>query len=256
MRRLAASSPWPASSGGCCVASAARRRRRRSGTGRLGRHARARLAGARAAARDRSRGHRLVTAAVDELGRGLVDHALLEGDFVLRSGKRSSWYLDKYRFETQPDLLRALGDRLASGGEGRRAGGQPDCAAPALGAVALAASASMASDLPFIIVRGETKEYGTANRIEGPVRAGRARVPRRGRRHVRWRARGGGGRRSRGRSRRPARGVRRRPGGRGRRRARPARRSPAPALPCARPARPACRCREPAWLAALRLPAC
>ena len=30
----------------------------------------------------------------------------------------------------------------------------------------------MASGLPFIIVRGETKEYGTANRIEGPFEPG------------------------------------------------------------------------------------
>ncbi|HET9462035.1 MAG TPA: hypothetical protein VFO56_08875 [Gaiellaceae bacterium] len=30
----------------------------------------------------------------------------------------------------------------------------------------------MASDLPFIIVRGETKEYGTAKRIEGPFEQG------------------------------------------------------------------------------------
>jgi orotate phosphoribosyltransferase len=30
----------------------------------------------------------------------------------------------------------------------------------------------MASGLPFIIVRGETKEYGTGNRIEGPFEAG------------------------------------------------------------------------------------
>jgi orotate phosphoribosyltransferase len=30
----------------------------------------------------------------------------------------------------------------------------------------------MASGLPFIIVRGETKEYGTAQRIEGPFEAG------------------------------------------------------------------------------------
>jgi orotate phosphoribosyltransferase len=107
----------------------------------------------------------------DELGRLLVDHALLEGDFVLRSGRRSSWYLDKYRFETQPELLRLLGDRLAASVE--------ECephavrlAGPALGAVALTASAAMASGLPFIIVRGETKEYGTGNRIEGPFEAG------------------------------------------------------------------------------------
>jgi orotate phosphoribosyltransferase len=30
----------------------------------------------------------------------------------------------------------------------------------------------MASGLPFIIVRGEAKEYGTANRIEGPFEPG------------------------------------------------------------------------------------
>ena len=107
----------------------------------------------------------------DELGRLLVDHALLEGDFVLRSGRRSSWYLDKYRFETQPELLRLLGERLAASVEEY----EPDAvrlAGPALGAVALTASAAMASGLPFIIVRGETKEYGTGNRIEGPYEAG------------------------------------------------------------------------------------
>ena len=109
--------------------------------------------------------------AVDELGRRLVDVALLEGDFTLRSGRRSRWYLDKYRFETDPELLRSLGERLAAA---IRAA-EPDTAriaGPALGAVALAASAAMASGLPFIIVRGETKEYGTANRIEGPFDQG------------------------------------------------------------------------------------
>ncbi len=106
-----------------------------------------------------------------DLARLIVGRALLEGDFVLRSGKRSSWYLDKYRFETDPELLRALGERIAA----VAAEHEPDAmrlAAPALGAVALAASASMASGLPFMIVRGETKEYGTANRIEGPFEAG------------------------------------------------------------------------------------
>jgi orotate phosphoribosyltransferase len=107
----------------------------------------------------------------DDLGRSIVEHALLEGDFLLRSGKRSSFYLDKYRFETRPDLLRAIGERLAEVARDV----EPDTirlAGPALGAVALAASASMASELPFIIVRGEIKEYGTANRIEGPFDEG------------------------------------------------------------------------------------
>jgi orotate phosphoribosyltransferase len=107
----------------------------------------------------------------DELARLIVERALLEGDFILRSGRRSSWYLDKYRFETEPELLGALGARLAE----TISACEPDAvriAGPALGAVALAASASMASGLPFIILRGETKEYGTANRIEGRFEAG------------------------------------------------------------------------------------
>lgn len=108
---------------------------------------------------------------VDDLGLRLLDVALLEGDFTLRSGKRSRWYLDKYRFETDPELLRELGERLAAA----VTAAEPDAvrlAAPALGAVALAASGSMASGLPFIIVRGETKGYGTANRLEGPYELG------------------------------------------------------------------------------------
>jgi len=107
----------------------------------------------------------------EELGRLVVERALLEGDFVLRSGRHSTWYLDKYSFETDPELLRALGERLAAVASRH----EPDAirlAGPALGAVALAASAAMASGLPFIIVRGETKEYGTANRLEGPFEAG------------------------------------------------------------------------------------
>ena len=101
----------------------------------------------------------------------LREHAYLEGDFVLRSGKRSQYYLDKYRFETVPDLLEALGARLAAmiaevePGAARLAG-------PELGAVALAAAASLASRLPFLIVRAEAKAYGTANRIEGAYAAG------------------------------------------------------------------------------------
>jgi orotate phosphoribosyltransferase len=102
----------------------------------------------------------------DELAAALAEHAYLEGDFVLRSGRRSRYYLDKYRFETQPALLAPLGDLLADA----VAGADPVAkrlAGPELGAVALAAAASLASGLPFLIVRKAAKDYGTANRLEG-----------------------------------------------------------------------------------------
>jgi len=107
----------------------------------------------------------------EELRASLVEHAYLEGDFLLRSGKRSRYYLDKYRFETRPDLLRALGVRIAAAAREHA----PDAvrlAGPELGAVALAAAASLESGLPFLIVRKEAKEYGTGNRLEGPYDEG------------------------------------------------------------------------------------
>jgi orotate phosphoribosyltransferase len=108
---------------------------------------------------------------MDDLGVQLREQALLEGDFLLRSGRRSSYYLDKYRFETLPELLGPLGERLAAAVREH----EPDAirlAGPALGAVALAASASLSSGLPFVIVRDSAKEYGTANRLEGPFEEG------------------------------------------------------------------------------------
>jgi len=106
-----------------------------------------------------------------ELRRALREHAYLEGDFVLRSGRRSHYYLDKYRFETRPDLLQALGQRVAA----EVADSEPQAdrlAGPELGAVALAAAASLASRLPFLIVRKAAKEYGTGNRLEGAYERG------------------------------------------------------------------------------------
>ncbi|MDX6467251.1 MAG: orotate phosphoribosyltransferase [Gaiellaceae bacterium] len=107
----------------------------------------------------------------DSLARALVEHAYLEGDFLLRSGKRSRYYLDKYRFETRPDLLKPLGERIAATVR-EHAPDATRLAGPELGAVALAAAASLESGLPFIIVRKEAKEYGTAKRIEGPYEEG------------------------------------------------------------------------------------
>jgi orotate phosphoribosyltransferase len=106
-----------------------------------------------------------------ELARAIREHAYLEGDFVLRSGKRSRYYLDKYRFETRPDILAALGERLA----GRVREAAPEAtriAGPELGAIALAAAASLSSGLPFLLVRKEAKGYGTENRLEGEFSEG------------------------------------------------------------------------------------
>jgi orotate phosphoribosyltransferase len=107
----------------------------------------------------------------DELGLALREAAYLEGDFVLRSGRRSRYYLDKYRFETRPDLLRPLGALIAETVREHEPEAQR-LAGPELGAVALAAAASLESGLPFLIVRKAAKDYGTSNRLEGVSAAG------------------------------------------------------------------------------------
>ena len=107
----------------------------------------------------------------DELAVRLKQRAYLEGDFLLRSGKRSKYYLDKYRFETQPDLLEEIGARIATL-VAREAPEVDLLAGPELGAVALAAAASISSRLPFLLVRKEAKGYGTGNQLEGVYEPG------------------------------------------------------------------------------------
>jgi orotate phosphoribosyltransferase len=70
-----------------------------------------------------------------------------------------------------PELLGPLGERLAAAVQEFEPGAVR-LAAPAVGAVALAASASLACGLPFLIVREAAKEYGTGNRLEGAFEAG------------------------------------------------------------------------------------
>lgn len=114
----------------------------------------------------RSRIVRIMT--YEELARRIAEVALLHGEFTLRSGRKSNYYLDKYRFETQPDVLRELGKLFAA-----RVGAQVDRIAGAeLGAVALAASTSIACGKPFVIIRNKKKDYGTAKMLEGVINAG------------------------------------------------------------------------------------
>jgi orotate phosphoribosyltransferase len=104
----------------------------------------------------------------EQLAARVKQVAYLEGDFVLRSGRRSKYYLDKYLFETTPDVLAEFGRRMAE-----FAADADVIAGPELGAVALAAAASLASGKPFAIVRKAQKEYGTAKLVEGTPVAGK-----------------------------------------------------------------------------------
>ncbi len=95
----------------------------------------------------------------------MVAVAYLKGDFVLRSGRHSNYYFDKYLFETEPAILRSLGRHLAA----LVPAGTQRLACPELGAVLLGGAVSMETGLPMCIVRKEAKDYGTSRAIEGKL---------------------------------------------------------------------------------------
>jgi len=107
---------------------------------------------------------------------GLIDalrdaDAVKFGEFELSHGGTSNYYVDKYLFETDPRALEliaeAFADHLA-----RTTDGEPKLAGVALGAVPLVAVASVESGTPYVIVRKQQKEYGTANLVEGELAEG------------------------------------------------------------------------------------
>ncbi len=104
----------------------------------------------------------------EELASRVKEAAYLEGDFTLRSGRKSKYYLDKYLFETQPDILAALGQMFAE----RTADTTTLIAGAELGGVSLAAATSMASGKPFVIIRNAKKDYGTSKPFEGKLSDG------------------------------------------------------------------------------------
>ncbi|MCU4801858.1 orotate phosphoribosyltransferase [Halobacteria archaeon HArc-gm2] len=103
----------------------------------------------------------------DELIAALRDaDAVRYGEFELSHGGTSSYYVDKYVFETDPHCLElvaaAFAERL----------GKTKLAGVALGAVPLVAVTSVETGLPYVIARKQQKEYGTANLVEGNLDEG------------------------------------------------------------------------------------
>ncbi len=104
----------------------------------------------------------------DQLIERINDVAILRGDFTLRSGRKSKYYVDKYLFETQPDILKALGVLF-----GQHVGQDVDRLAGAeLGGIPLVTAAGLATGLPLVLIRNAKKDYGTAKQLEGALNSG------------------------------------------------------------------------------------
>lgn len=104
----------------------------------------------------------------EQLIERIREAALLHGEFTLRSGRTSRYYLDKYRFETEPDILAALAERFAAhvtADVDRLAGAE-------LGGIPLVTVTALHTGKPCIFIRNQKKDYGTAQQIEGRLEPG------------------------------------------------------------------------------------
>lgn len=108
-------------------------------------------------------------AATGSLARRIYETSHLTGEFMLRSGIVSNEYFDKYRFESDPALLR----EIAQGMVALLPEGVQALAGLELGGVPLATIASQVSGLPALFVRKQAKTYGTCQLAEGGELAGR-----------------------------------------------------------------------------------
>jgi orotate phosphoribosyltransferase len=111
----------------------------------------------------------------EALAKSIAEVALLRGTFTLRSGKTSTYYLDKYLFSTRPELLGQLAplfaERLDAIQE-RLGVGITRLAGAELGGIPLVTAASLFTGLPCLFVRNQKKDYGTSKQLEGAVEKG------------------------------------------------------------------------------------
>lgn len=104
------------------------------------------------------------------LGKAIYEVSHLKGEFLLRSGKTSNEYFDKYRFEARPEILDAVAEHLKK----MLPKNIDALAALEMGGIPIGTALSLKTGLPCLFVRKKAKEYGTRQFAEGlPVKGQR-----------------------------------------------------------------------------------
>lgn len=99
-----------------------------------------------------------------ELAKKVYEVAHLEGDFLLRSDKRSNVYFDKYQFEARPDILSGIAQEMKA----LIPDGTELLGALEMGGIPVATALSLITGIPVVFLRKEAKAYGTCKFAEGP----------------------------------------------------------------------------------------
>jgi len=109
---------------------------------------------------------------MSEMRKALVDCGALQfGEFTLASGAKSNYYIDIKKASTNPRVLYLISELMA---EKIQASGKryDRIAGVVLGSVPLAAALSLATGIPYVMVRKEKKDHGTSKLIEGDLEKG------------------------------------------------------------------------------------
>lgn len=97
--------------------------------------------------------------------------ALQFGEFTLASGAKSDYYIDIKKASTNPRILYLISQLMAE--KVQASGKRYDrIAGVVLGSVPLAAALSLATGIPYVMVRKEKKDHGTSKLIEGDLNKG------------------------------------------------------------------------------------
>lgn len=99
----------------------------------------------------------------NELAKSIFDISHLTGEFLLRSGKISNEYFDKYRFESKPEILKEIAEQMAK----LLPKDFDYLAGLEMGGIPIATAISFACGKPAVFVRKKAKEYGTCQLAEG-----------------------------------------------------------------------------------------
>ena len=110
---------------------------------------------------------------LDALRDHLLTHAVRTGDFTLKSGKTTSWFMDAKQTVCRPEGLLLVADAALEviPGEATAIGGLTVGADPVAYGVA-AVAATRGGHLKSFTVRKESKDHGVAGRLAGALESG------------------------------------------------------------------------------------
>jgi len=109
---------------------------------------------------------------MSEISKALEECGALQfGEFTLASGAKSSYYINIKKASTNPRVLYLISQLMAE--KMQKENIRPDkIAGIVLGSIPLAAALSMATGIPYVMVRKEQKDHGTKELIEGDLNPG------------------------------------------------------------------------------------